>query len=217
MNIGPVQYLLGATGVGLVVAAVGNRNPLDLVREALTGRGEVRPIAFPRTTSGVDTSTLAGIGLASTPARVDTSTLAGVQAASGNRPATALIGQGGHRLSLAAAPAFRAWEAAYGRTIPVTDSLRSYDEQRAQYERNPRRFGNPDNSAHVAGEAVDVNLTALGLNPRGATPREWLNDAGYARLVATARAAGFLNYQIERNSTGGKVAEPWHFSYRTAR
>ena len=112
-----------------------------------------------------------------------------------NPPNLVPIGQGTHRLEPATAAAFRNAETAYGQTIYVTDSYRSFDQQAAGYRQDPKRFGPPETSAHVRGEAIDVD-----------TRRHNLTDG---RLVNALTAAGFC----QANPT----AEPWHFSYNGCR
>lgn len=210
----PLGIVIAAAGAGLVYAAVTGQNPVAELRAALsTGQLDGRPPARPFGQQFIDPLT-----------RVvrEAAGRAGVEPPPGSDadgtswpddPANLVsIGQGGHRLAAPAARAFQAWQAAYGRTIPVTDSYRSVAQQQRDYERDPSRFGRPGNSAHGEGRAVDVNLPALGLNPRG-EPSEWLADAGYRALVEAASATGWCNYQVRARSANGRTREPWHFSY----
>lgn len=200
MRIGAVEYLVGAAGVGLVVAAVANRNPIDVVREAISGTpGSVRPLHVP------------GLGAASGPAVARTTDAGGEWPAD---PANLVkIGQGGHRLEPRAAQAFKVWQSSFGQAIPITDSYRSTADQARNYARNPERFGAPGKSAHNEGRAVDVNLQALGITGLGSSPATWLLHPIYARLFQTAERAGWCNYQVKNGTSGDKIAEPWHFSY----
>ena len=68
------------------------------------------------------------------------------------------IGQGGHRLRPVAAAGFAAWQAAYGRTIWITDSWRSATQQADCVRRKPTWCAPPSQSWHVKGLAVDVWL-----------------------------------------------------------
>ena len=101
-----------------------------------------------------------------------------------------LLGQGGHKLRPDAAVAFKAWEREYGGEIPITDSYRSWALQEQRHNEEPGRFVPPGASAHVTGNAVDVNLY----------------EVDEARLVAAARAAGWCQSAVNNG-------EPWHFSY----
>ena len=134
-------------------------------------------------------------------------------AADGGPPVLVALGQGGHKLQAAAVTAFRQVEQTFGRTIPITDSARDYAAQLAAWKRDPTRYGRPDDNAHVMGLAVDVNLGAVGAKPQGSTPSGWLNDPVYRRLFDAFTAAGWCNWQMNRGNLGGKIAEPWHFSY----
>lgn len=100
------------------------------------------------------------------------------------------IGQGGHKLSRSAAAGFAAWQDAYGSTIPITDSFRSWDHQAKRHAEEPGRFVAPEDSAHVTGEAVDVNLY----------------EVDVPRLLAAAQATGWCQSALNNN-------EPWHFSF----
>lgn len=180
-------------GGGLVWAALTGRSPLDELRAALTtGR--------PSGSTGrrLDVDQAAGIG-AVVEAGATVGQLAGEAAAAAGELVP--IGQGSHRLTGAAAAAFKRWEAAYGRTIPVTDSYRSYAQQAAGHRADPDRFAAPTSSAHVTGQAVDVNLRALGIlqGRRG--------ESSYDRLYNAAVATGWCSY------TKGLSGDTWHFSY----
>lgn len=217
--------LLGA-GIGLGYAAITGQSPIEEARKALTtGSADGRPTetkgfgdtvigrAFGSIGSALGRVTDVVTGGSTSSAAGTYSAPASAGGAWPKEPASlASIGQGSHRLDPRAAAAFAAWEKGYGRKIPVTDSFRSYAQQEAAYQRDPKRFASPDGSAHVEGRAVDVNLGALGLNP-GGSPSDWLKAPGYAALVNAAKAAGWCNYQIARGSTNGRTAEPWHFSF----
>lgn len=191
-----------AAGVALVYAAVTNQNPIAELRAALT-TGD---------TSGSEriTRQLGGVSVTATPGAVtDTRTPDG-------RPLTLVpIGQGNHRLQAPAVVKFGHWQRDFGQLIPVSDSYRSADQQAGAYASDPSRFGSPETSKHVLGLAVDVDLAAIGANPRGTVPQQWLMDPVYMRLWQTAMVNGWCNYQVRNNSTGGRTAEPWHFSFAT--
>lgn len=214
--------LIGA-GVGLTYAAVTGQSPIGELRAALTtGTLNGRPAErkgfgstiIEQTRALFDRAT-AGAGSGSTSSSSGTGS-GSANAGGADWPADPAnlvsIGQGSHRLAAPAAVAFAAWQKIYGRTIPVSDSYRSYAVQEAAHNRDPNRFASPDGSAHVEGRAVDVDLGRLGLNP-GGTPAEWLKSPGYAALYNAAKAAGWCNYQVNRGSTNGRTAEPWHFAF----
>lgn len=196
VQVGPVGYMAGALGAGLVVAAVANRNPLDVARQALTGSGEVRALYTPPAPEGAapveGTKAVASSGLGPAPI--------GERIGAAEPGDLVQIGQGNHRLRPEAAAAFQQWETLFGSTIRVTDTWRSYDHQARQHRSDPDRFASPDRSWHVRGLAVDVNLGAVGV---GST----ISDAGYRRLYDAARAAGWDTY------TDGVSGHTWHFSY----
>jgi len=183
-RLGPVEWLTGAAGAGLLVSAVLGVHPLSVVRDAFTGSGvrrfgrsTVEPSGGPHPpTFGPDPG--------------------------GPTPGLVPIGQGSHRLAPAAAAAFREAERLYGRPIPVTDSYRSYSAQAAAHARDPARFVAPDRSAHVTGNAVDVNLGQLGEDGDAAGSHS-------GRLVAAMLAAGWCQSAWNKRS----LPEPWHFSY----
>lgn len=122
--------------------------------------------------------------------------LAGPGCAVAPGPETELveIGQGGHKLRGDAAAGFAAWQAAYGAMIPITDSYRSWDLQARRHAEEPGRFVAPEHSAHVAGNAVDVNMGLI----------------DEARLLEAARATGWCQSAVKKR-------EPWHFSFSECR
>lgn len=128
-------------------------------------------------------------------------------------PTLVPIGQGSHQLSPPAVVAFARAEQSFRGIIPLTDSARDYAAQARAHERDPQRFGRPDDNAHVMGLAVDVNLPAIGAQPQGSEPSGWLADPVYRRLFDAFTAAGWCNWQMNRGGLGGKIPEPWHFSY----
>lgn len=201
--------LILGTGVGLIYAAVTGQSPMEELRKALT--------------SGSLDGAPSDRSIRSTPVDTDGSFAAnearrqGAQAPSVDLPLSPLnlvpIGQGNHRLIAPAAAAFKQAERTYGRTITVTDSVRSASSQASSYAANPSRFGSAGTSYHVKGAAVDVNLPALGLSPKGSDPAGWLADPGYRRLFNAMTAAGWCNYQIRSGTTRGRTPEPWHYSW----
>jgi hypothetical protein len=100
----------------------------------------------------------------------------------------------GHQLTATAAQGFDAWERAYGAEIPITDSYRSWELQARRHAEEPYRFVSPEDSAHVSGNAVDVNMYQVNT----------------ARLIAAARATGWCQSAVAKR-------EPWHFSFGECR
>lgn len=210
MKIGPVEYLIGAFGTGLLVAAIANRNPLDVVREAInldpnrevTVRALRTPTPYFSGDRGTPDTNDATDAANAFEDRVNLGNPSGT-------PQLEVIGgpQGNHRLTPAAVAAFRRWQAAYGQTIYITDSYRSYEVQAAAHARDPKRFASADGSAHVDGLAVDVDLgrTCNGQSRKG--------QPMYDRLMSTGAATGWQTY------SGGDPAkgDVWHFSYGTRR
>lgn len=105
-----------------------------------------------------------------------------------------------------AAAAFRAWSAAFGVPIPITDAWRDPQVQARQHEADPDRFASAEGSAHPKGLAVDANLTVLAANPNGNAAQR----ATWQRLYSSAMATGWYN---PRGPYAGDHKEPWHFSY----
>lgn len=232
----PVGVLLVAAGAGLVYAGVTGQNPVTELRKALsTGQLDGRP--EPGSAPAFGSSVLAKLGaqigdgggyLAGT---IGDKGAAGGSGSGEPSPAAGSasgawpddpsnlqsIGQGSHRLAAPAAAAFRAWEQAFGAKIPVTDSYRSVAQQEAAHKSNPDRYAAPGDSAHGEARAVDVDLSALGMNPKG-SPSQWIgSDAKYAKLVATAKATGWCNYQVQNGTANGRTPEPWHFSFQVCK
>lgn len=202
----PLGVLALGGGVALLWSAATGDSPLAELRKALaSGKvdgGEV---------SGIKLAPSGYLGDPMAPAGPGGSASArhGGGAANTER---VRIGQGGHKLNPQAATAFRQAEQNYGRSIPITDSSRDYATQAANRKRDPDRFGPPDGNAHVEGRAVDVNLQALGIYPKG-EPSDWMNDAGYRRLVRAMTSAGWCNYQLKNGTANGRTREPWHWAY----
>lgn len=221
----PVGVLLAATGAGLLYAALTDQNPISELRKALTTGDLDGPTpAASRLPFGTSVRTLWGRITGNPDAGGDISAGTGGPPGPGfptSGPASSnvvtdpsqLVNVGGGRLTPSAARAFTAWQAAYGRPIPITGAWRSPSTQADGYERDPSRFAKPGTSAHEEARAVDVNLPALGINPSGAKPSDWLSDPNYFALVDAASYTGWCNYQVKNNSTGGKIPEPWHFSW----
>lgn len=185
-----LPWFAGFAGVGLVVAALRNENPLDVFLSTFSGSG-----AAPRSlVSAPGGSVAAPAPLTTNADRITTPTL------------VALPGKNGHRLAPAAAAAFAKAEQIFGQPIPITDSYRDYATQLRGYRSDPGRFGSPDTSYHVKGAAVDVNLRTLAASPTG----DAVQQARWKRLYDAMTAAGWCN---PRGPYRGDHKEPWHFSF----
>lgn len=101
------------------------------------------------------------------------------------------LGQAGQRLTAPAASAFKNAENRFGQQIWVTDSYRDWATQERGFRSNPNRFVAPQYSAHVRGEAIDVDSSRHNL----ADPQ----------LKSALTGAGFCQ---SRPSD-----EPWHYSF----
>lgn len=205
----PVGVVVAGAGVVLIYSAVTGQSPLSELRKAITSGtldgpdvGSV-PLVDP---TAAPVGFTGGTGSPDEPAIPNPST-SGPANASKHPTNLVPIGQGSHRLIAPAADAFKRAERMLGKPIRVSDSYRDYESQAASYRRDPKRFANPDKSAHVEGRAVDVDLGALGIR------RGTMDEAAYKELVRVMYATGWCNWQIAAGNTGGKIAEPWHFSW----
>lgn len=199
MRIPPVlPYSAALVGVWLAYTAARNESPLDVLRGVLSGNRETPRALNPAAGDAAGTSP----GVTAGATQGDIAAGLGAVTVTGSGAAGMVsIGQGGHKLAPGAAAAFKRWEALFGRQITVTDSYRDPATQAAGYAKDPGRFASPAKSRHPRGEAVDVNLQALGAVPPGAT---------WDRLYSTAVAAGWCN---PRGPYKGDHREPWHFSW----
>ena len=125
--------------------------------------------------------------------------------ANGQIPSRALCtlpGRAGHALRADAARAFvrlaRAFTAAYGIQLCLTDSYRSLQVQRTLARQKPRLAARPGTSEHGWGVAVDL---ACGAESFGTRTHEW--------LVTHAGAHGW--HQPSWAQRGGSRPEPWHW------
>jgi hypothetical protein len=202
-----VTWSLLVSGAWLIYASVRGLQPLAELRASLTGApspgGHGLGIGSPSV--GVPSeATTPATGSSATPGGTTTDSR---QASTTGAPTDLTkIGQGGHQLSKPTADRFAAWQKAFGASIIVTDSYRDYATQLAAWKSDPVRFAPPDKSRHVKGQAVDVNLQAVGASPTGTA----MQKATWKRLYDTAIALGWCN---PRGPYNGDHAEPWHFSY----
>jgi hypothetical protein len=155
----PVAWLAAFGGSYLVWAAITNRNPISALRAALTGDPEVATLTERSSSAGG-----AGGGAAG-------GASAGISRSPAGGPPTDLvsIGYGSHRLAAPAAAAYKTASIKFGRPIPITDSVRSYEQQADCYRRKPDLCAKPSyNAPHVRGYAIDVdgNQTGGYENPR---------------------------------------------------
>lgn len=194
------EQVIGLTGLGagiiIVFAAVKNKSPLALLKNALGNPVPVLPLSTPvgivpsNTTQGF-TNPTGNTGITTIS---DTSGRAQALVNRTIQPDLVSIGsQPMFRLDRIAAQSFAQVEAAYGKRIPITGSYRSYAQQAAAYALNPGRFAPPGHSLHEVGLAVDVN-SAIEDDPslvNAFTSNGWF------------RAAKIINGRHE----------PWHWSY----
>lgn len=200
----PAGVLAVGAGVVLIYSGFTGQNPLTELRTVLsTGRTSGGANRRP-----LDIGAWSGTGVG---ALIDGASVGGGSTSLAPATQTVDIG-GGHRLRPDAAIAFRKVEQTLRRAIPLSGSTRSYADQAANYAREPGRFGPPDNNAHVAGIAVDVNLPALGI-VRGTD-----DEPAYAALVSAFESNGWCNFQRNSGGTGGRnIREPWHWSFKVCR
>lgn len=204
-KLGPVEWMIGATGAALLVAAVMNESPWGIVKEAFTGVGR-QPISERLAAGDPLIADAVGDRISTTPGL---STPFGTIGATRTAPSDLVPIPGHPTFKLRAAPA-AAWaqfEQVYGRPIEMTSSYRDYATQQQHYADDPNRFAPPDSSAHVRGEAVDIDLARSGVsNPvKG--------DRTYDRLRAAASATGWCFSALDRSPGSSKNVEPWHVSY----
>lgn len=180
----PVAWLAAFGGFYLVWAAINNRNPISALRAALTGDTNVAPLTSGTSAAG------AGGGAGGT-------TSTAVSSTPGTAPVTVPIGYGSHRLTAPAAAAYKAAGIKYGRTIPITDSTRTYEQQADCYRRKPNLCAPPSwNAPHVRGVAIDVDSSKVDLND--------------PRLVSALSSTGWVR---NGKKVDGQV-EPWHWEYK---
>lgn len=206
----PVGVLAVGAGVVLIWSGFTGQNPLTELRSVLTtgkGTGTRRPL---------DAAALTGTQSAAIAAGWDAVPSFGGSGGGSSDPGNfprhnplmlVTVAPGGHKLMPAAATAFRRAEQLYGRSLPLVGSTRTYEDQAANYRRDPGRFGPPDGNAHVAGMAVDINLPALGIR-RGTD-----DEPAYMKLVRAMESAGWCNFQRNGSMGGKNVKEPHHWSF----
>ncbi|MFF0343099.1 peptidoglycan DD-metalloendopeptidase family protein [Kribbella sp. NPDC004875] len=111
---------------------------------------------------------------------------------------------GGHRLRCDAATAYlelaAAYHAAFGRSLCITDSYRSYTSQVDLYQRKPSLAALPGTSNHGWGLAVDL----CGGIEKYSTPQ-------YQWMKSHAAAYGWLHPAWAE--PGGNREEPWHWEF----
>ncbi|MPY78716.1 MAG: D-alanyl-D-alanine carboxypeptidase [Actinophytocola sp.] len=114
------------------------------------------------------------------------------------------IGIGGHALRCDAAQSFvamsRAYAAATGSGLCVTDSYRSFPAQVDLYRRKPSLAAVPGTSNHGWGVAMDM---CGGVESFGSAAHRWMQ--------ANAPAFGWIHPYWARQ--GGGREEPWHWEY----
>lgn len=190
----PLGWVAGFGGAYLIYAAISNTNPIAALSATLTDNpSAVRPIADSAPPAGT-TSRAFTVANAAGYAPVATASPADVAAATaivnGGALRLGMIG-GGHRLAAPAAAGYQRAVALLGRSIPVTDSYRTIEQQTAAYASDPERFAPPARSLHPKGLAIDVNGTRINL----ADPQ----------LISALSRAGWAQTALP--------AEPWHWSF----
>lgn len=204
MSAAPVAWIAGFGGAYLVYAAITNRSPLQQLAGALNGNPTspvasqgVRPAGAGSGPSGGG-GTTTGAGTTTAPAP-STTTRTVVSDTTGSVDLVSIAG--GHRLAPAAATAYNAAVAAYGRPIPLTDSFRSYAQQAECYRLKPQLCSPPGRSLHEKGLAIDINQN---LN---------LDDP---RLVSAMQSTGWFRNGRKIVWKGVTRPEPWHWSFGVA-
>lgn len=190
---------IGATVAGVILTGLADPAPdlaAGLAGLTFLGTAVASPDTIAAATGALSVrrSTNRGSGrVQGPPAPSSTSTSTGSRPRNDpNRPPQLVsIGQGGHRLAPDAAAAFRLAETTFGRRIPITDSYRSYAVQAQGHAADPNRFGSPDTSRHVSGEAIDVDIGKV--------------RADDPQLMNALTSAGWCK--------ASRADEPWHWSY----
>lgn len=185
VQVGPVEYGIGAIGAGLIIAGILNVTPLGVVRRALgpTERRHdpVAPIHAGGSSSAVPGAVSSG-GTADEPGTPGAG--ADGPLVTYRNPVNSKAGQYSgidRKMTAPTRDGLEAWGRAYGQRIVITDGYRTPAEQAGGYADDPGRYAPADKSWHVKGKAVDVHLAAMGAD----------NALGLARLHAAGRATGW--------------------------
>ena len=123
-------------------------------------------------------------------------------------PVPVLVHPVGHpeiQLAPVAAERMRAWEAAYGSKFIFSGSLAAYRPFPATglgYSRYTKQWRLVHYTGHFSGEAIDLHLTAMGIDPY-----KPLSDPRRQRWEALKRAATAAGWQC-----WNPTDEPWHWS-----
>jgi hypothetical protein len=183
-------WVAGGTGVVLLYSAYRNQGPLSVITNALGKAG-------PKTSIVTGVSAIPGVGaIASGNNAIAPGRVAAI-AARKEQPVYVSIGsQPALQLDKDAAASFATVEAAYGKKIWLTGAARSYAAQVVAFRENPHRFGNPNQSLHVVGLAVDVNGTLMNLEDPA--------------LIAAFSGNGWFRAAMK---LANGLPEPWHWSY----
>jgi murein DD-endopeptidase MepM/ murein hydrolase activator NlpD len=114
----------------------------------------------------------------------------------------------GHSLRCDAAAAYQqlasAYKQAFGNSLCITDSYRSYSSQVSLYGRKPSLAALPGTSNHGWGVAVDL---CGGVDKFGTAQYQW--------MVSHAGAYGWVHPNWAKQ--GGNREEPWHWEFGNAR
>lgn len=206
--LGPARY--GVQGVGIVLdsgtmlaasarlaGVVVTDVPADALGFARPALAQVPPRAVPAASDGGLPWRCGGVS-------VPAGAWGGYP--NGFIPTAALcpVGVGAHLLRCDAAASFvglnEAYSAAFGQSLCVTDSYRTFDAQVRLYGAKPALAAVPGTSNHGWGLAVDLCGGA-----------ESFGSAQYAWLAAVAPSFGWVNPAWAR--PGGGREEPWHWEF----
>jgi len=196
-----VTWTLVSVGVWLIFVAIRGLSPLDEIRAALTGN-KAPGKKFTPSQWMKDNAAVLNEGDGETGGVTYSSRAASL---SDTTTPTNLVDVHGVKLAPSAATGFRAWEAAFGRTI-VASGWRSKADQADGYAKDPGRFADPEKSWHPKGLAVDVDLAATGVMSSNGQ----LIAGEWDRFYAAAMATGWCN---PRGPYSKKKDEAHHFSF----
>lgn len=178
LRVGPIELTIAAAGVGLVVAAVRNVTPLEVVRQALGATSSpASPIytptvveATPTPAPSTSTTTATGTGVfTGSPTGQRGSTQSGSGLITSQRAKQIKDGriqptlvpipsQPSMKLDQEALTSLLRVFMAYGRPITMSGTFRSREAQARGHAENPDRFAAPGTSAHEVGLAVDIDM-----------------------------------------------------------
>lgn len=191
-SIGPVEFGLGAIGAGLLVAAIRNVSPVDVITRAVGGTDEPpapidRPGALTRfgAFGGIspDLPNVNAPGVSDNPPGAGSGPTGPETLVKYTNPITARSRFSGRsfQVQVDVRDGLARWGAAYGQPIVITQGWRSTSTQARRHAQEPNRFAPPGTSWHETGRAVDVDLAAIGAD----------NQLGLRRYLAAGEATGW--------------------------